>query len=133
MHAPVETPLNLASVRTATCFPNGRYRSAPVNWNVSSIPAPIGPRQMSTRTSPSAMRRSLIALIAAGSLVKMRAGPVNRYTPSVSDDRRIDRGALDDRTFGRKVADREAHGRRQAPRRRIRRRHDHVVRIHALL
>ena len=28
MHAPVETPLNRASVTTATCFPNGRYRSA---------------------------------------------------------------------------------------------------------
>ena len=32
MQAPVETPLNRASVSSATCLPNGRYLSAEVSW-----------------------------------------------------------------------------------------------------
>jgi len=48
------------------------------------MPVPIGPRQMSTITSPGRTRASLIAAIASRSVVKTRAGPVIRYTPSSS-------------------------------------------------
>ena len=52
MQAPVETPENRASVTTATSLPHGMCFSAEVIWYVSSIPEPIGPRQISTSTSP---------------------------------------------------------------------------------
>ena len=78
MHAPAENPLNRASVRRATCLPNCRYRSADVNCEVSSMPAPIGPRQASTRMSPGRTVLFLMAAMASGSVKKTLAGPVFR-------------------------------------------------------
>src|SRR6516164_8025684 len=51
------------------------------------MPVPIGPRQMRTSTSPGLSASGpwlLMARIAARSLVKTRAGPTLRYTPSAS-------------------------------------------------
>ena len=42
------------------------------------MPAPIGPRQISTNTSPRLIAPDLIAAIAAGSVRNTFAGPVKR-------------------------------------------------------
>src|SRR5262245_37892180 len=87
MQAPVLTPLNRASVSTATCLPHGRYRSADVTWYVSSIPLPSGPRHRSTRMSHATTRfgpSPLIAAIASFSVVNTLTGPTFQKTPSGS-------------------------------------------------
>jgi RecG-like helicase len=48
MQAPVDTPLKRASVSTATCLPKSRMLQRRGDLEVSSIPEPIGPRQIST-------------------------------------------------------------------------------------
>ena len=55
-----------------------------MTWAISSIPAPIGPRQIRTITSPAFTCPALMAAIVARSVVKTRAGPTLRYTPSAS-------------------------------------------------
>src|SRR5437868_5051773 len=45
------------------------------------MPAPDGPRQISTMTSPSFTSCFLMAVIASCSVTKTRAGPRMRYTP----------------------------------------------------
>src|SRR5207237_472214 len=77
MQAPVETPEKRASVRTATSFPHGMCFRAAVTSKISSIPAPIGPRQTRTTTSPGRTGSGPRPLIAA------RAPP--GFLPPVED------------------------------------------------
>ena len=82
--APLENPEKRPSVRSATCFPQGRYLSAVVICAVSCIPVPDGPVPISTITSPGRIGRSVpdpfTARIASRSSTNTRAGPRWRYT-----------------------------------------------------
>ena len=93
MQAPVETPLKRASVSSATCLPKSRYSSAEVTWNISSMPEPIGPRQISTTISPGLIPFGPGSLIdkqthfpVAGVVADATAEPSGLRTPPWSQD-----------------------------------------------
>ena len=106
MHAPVETPLKRASVRTATCLPNGRYLSARREL--------IGLLHARAHR-PAADQHEHVAGVNASRLDRgdrRRLGDedLGRAGEAIHavgiDHRRIDRRALDHRAFRREVADR---------------------------
>ena len=128
MHAPVETPLNRASVSTATCLPHGRYFKRRRHLVRLLHPAAHRPaaaqHQHVARHAPCFGPSPLIAAIAAFSVVNTFAGPTLRYTPSASTtDGSIAVDLMTDAVRAQ-VAARERHRAGQAARLRLRRRHD---------
>src|SRR5579864_6475687 len=93
---------------------------------ISSMPAPMGPRQISTITSPGLIDPLLMA--ATGPLGDEDACRAGHAVDAVFVDHRgIDRRALDDRSLRREIAARKADGAGQSARPRLARVHDHVV------
>ena len=136
MQAPVETPENRASVRTATCLPNERCfeRRGDLVDLLHARPHRAAADQDQHVARPD---RPIALPFDRGDGVALAGEDPRRAGLAIDavgvDHGRVDRRALDHRALGGEVAAREGHGAGQPALPGAGRAHDHVVGVDAIL